>query len=141
MMIASAWLTRLRGLWPNRSIGQRGERLAARYLRSRGYAIVARSQRNTIGEIDLIAVDGRTIVFVEVKTRADHEAGHPAEAVDDHKQRQLTRLAASYLKHHGLLEHPARFDVVALTYPAGGKPRIEHFESAFAPQGLASMFS
>ena len=70
------------------------------------------------GELDLVANDRGTIVFVEVKTRQSHNVGHPAEAVDAAKQRRLTRLAVTFLKRHGLLERPARFDVVAITWPA-----------------------
>ena len=76
------------------------------YLRRLGYKIVARRERGRLGELDLVAVDGRTVVFVEVKTRRSHDAGHPAEAVDPEKQRRLTRLALAYLKRHGLLEYP-----------------------------------
>lgn len=140
-MPLSAWLGRWRSLLPKRSLGARGERLAARYLRRRGYKIVGQGQRGELGEIDLIAVDGRTIVFVEVKSRATHEAGHPADAVDERKQRQLTRLAAGYLKHHGLLECPSRFDVVAVTWADGARLRVEHFEGAFAAQGFEGLFS
>ena len=86
------------------TLGQRGERAAARYLRSRGYKIVAAGDRTMLGELDLVAVDGRTVVFVEVKTRESHEAGHPVEAVDADKQARLTRLALAYLKRHDLLE-------------------------------------
>lgn len=122
---------RLKALVPRRTLGQRGEREAARYLRRQGYKIVARSQRSTLGEIDLVAVDQRTIVFVEVKTRESHEAGHPAEAVDQHKQQQLSRVALAYLRHHDLLAYPARFDVVAVTWPPGARPRVEHYRNAF----------
>ncbi len=89
-----------------KTLGQRGEAAAARYLKRLGYIIVARSSHIRRGEIDLIAVDGRTIVFVEVKTRVSHDAGHPAEAVDRDKQHRLTRLAMVYLKRHHLLENP-----------------------------------
>ena len=107
-----------------------------------GYIILARGHKGQIGEIDLVAVDGRTVVFIEVKTRTSHDAGHPADAVDDAKQRRLTRLALSYLKRHDLLEHSARFDVVAVTWPAGKqKPTIEHFINAFEPVGFPGMFS
>ena len=99
------------------SLGQRGERAAERYLRRLGYKIVARRERGPLGELDLVAVDGRTVVFVEVKTRRSHDAGHPAEAVGAEKQRRLTRLALAYLKRHDLLEYTARFDVVAVTWP------------------------
>lgn len=124
------------------TLGERGEAAAARYLRRLGYAIVARSQRNTLGEIDLVAVDHRTIVFVEVKTRATVNAGHPVEAVDVDKQRRLTRLALGYLKRHDLLEHRARFDVVAVLWPPDRRsPVIEHFQNAFEPAGAGQMFS
>jgi putative endonuclease len=129
-------------LFPPVTLGQRGEAVAAKYLRRRGYIIVARGSRGALGELDLVAVEGRTVVFVEVKTRLSHDAGHPAEAVDDDKQRRLTRLAVGYLRRHGLLEYPARFDVVAVTWPAGrGKPTIEHFPRAFNAVGYEGMFS
>lgn len=126
----------------SRTLGQRGEAAAAKFLKKRGFTIVARSDRGRLGEIDLIAVQDRTVVFVEVKTRTSHDAGHPADAVDDEKQRRLTRLALTYLKRHNLLEHPARFDVVAVTWPEGErKPKIEHFPNAFEPVGNWQMFS
>ncbi|MBL9122288.1 MAG: YraN family protein [Planctomycetaceae bacterium] len=140
------WSEQLRAWWRRwrtpRSLGQRGERAAARHLRRLGYRIIRRSQRTSAGEIDLIAVDGRTLVFVEVKTRASHDKGHPAEAVDRQKQARLTRLALGFLKRHGLLEHSARFDVVAVTWPVGERrPTIEHFQNAFEPHGPGQMFS
>jgi putative endonuclease len=144
------WLSRLqseirqqwRVLFPPQSLGRRGEAVATRYLRQLGYVIVARGHRDSIGEIDLVAVDGRTVVFVEVKTRASHETGHPADAVDEAKQRRLTRLALSYLKRHDLLECAARFDVIAITWPAGsGQPTIEHIQNAFEAAGFDGMFS
>ena len=123
-------------------LGRRGENAAARHLVRLGYVIVARGHRGLIGEIDLVAVDGRTLVFVEVKTRTSLVAGHPADAVDENKQRRLTRLALSYMKRHDLLENPARFDVVAVTWPdKGGRPAIEHFQNAFEPVGFDGMFS
>ena len=133
---AHDWLDR------GKPLGRRGEDAAARFLRRRGYTIVARGQRGQIGELDLVAVDGRTVVFIEVKTRATHEAGHPADAVDDQKQRRLTRLAVAYMKRHDLLECSARFDVVAITWPDNGRrPTIEHFENAFDPAGFSGMFT
>ena len=122
-------------------LGRRGENAAARYLQRLGYIIVARSARDAIGELDIVAVDGRTVVFVEVKTRASHDAGHPAEAVHDDKQRRLTRLALAYLKRHDLLERQSRFDVVAVTWPDGAKrPTIEHFKDAFEAIGVNGMY-
>lgn len=133
------WWAKLR---PPLSLGARGEREAARFLRRLGYKIVAHSQRSRLGEIDLVAVDGRRVVFVEVKTRRSHDAGHPSEAIDAEKQRRLTRAALAYLKRHGLLECSSRFDVVAITWPdAGGKPNVEHIINAFPAIGSGQMFS
>ena len=133
---------RLRMFTAAKPLGRRGEDAAARYLRKLGYVIVARGHRDNIGEIDLVAVDGRTVVFIEVKTRTSHDAGHPADAVDDAKPRRLTRLALSYMKRHDLLECQARFDVVAVTWPSDrGLPTIEHFKDAFEPVGMDGMFS
>ena len=139
------WLTpfheQLTALLKPKPLGRRGEDAAARYLRRCGYIILARGHRDNIGELDLVAVDGRTVVFIEVKTRTTHDAGHPADAVDEAKQRRLTRLALSYMKRHDLLECSARFDVVAVTWPARGRPTIEHFKSAFEATGFDGLFS
>lgn len=135
-------LPRLAWFWPRpRTLGQRGEAVAARFLKKKGYILVARSDRMRLGEIDLVAVDGRTVVFVEVKTRRSHDSGHPAEAVDEDKQRRLTRLALTYLKRHGLLEYPARFDVVAVTWADDRRePAIEHIPNAFEAVGQWQLF-
>lgn len=125
-----------RRFFPEKSLGQRGEEAAARFLRRRRYRILARADQSGPGELDLVALDRKTIVFVEVKTRQSQDAGHPAEAVDAEKQRRLTRAAVSFLKRHRLLEYPARFDVVAITWPAGKRrPLIEHVKDAFEAVG------
>jgi putative endonuclease len=135
----SHWLERF---FPQKTLGQRGEAAAVRYLRRRSYKILARGDRSGPGELDLVALDRRTIVFVEVKTRQSHDAGHPAEAVDQHKQRRLTRLAVAFLKRHGLLEYPARFDVIAITWPADRWfPTIEHIQDAFEAVGKGEFYS
>jgi len=131
---------------PNRenaaTLGQRGENAAARFLRQLGYKIVARGYRDQLGELDLIALDGRTVVFVEVKTRTNHDAGHPAESITHDKQRRLTRLALLYLKRHRLLEQSARFDVIAVTWPEHAtQPELEHYREAFPAVGKGQMFS
>jgi putative endonuclease len=132
----------LRRFFPRKTLGRRGEDEAARYLQRLGYKILARGRRLVSGELDLVALDGRTIVFVEVKTRTSQEVGHPADAVDAIKQRKLTRLAVTFMKRHGLLEYPARFDVVAITWPEGrGRPKIEHFKNAFEAVGEGEFFS
>jgi len=139
----SRWLRRLAGLrLAGSSLGRRGEEVAAGYLKRQGYQILARGDRSKLGELDLVARQGRTIVFVEVKTRQSVEAGHPAEAVSPAKQRRLTRLAITFLKRYGLLEHPARFDVIAVVWPEGqGEPAIEHFQDAFEAAGEGGFFS
>lgn len=131
----------LRG-WVTRLLGNKGERLAARFLKQQGYRILARQHRTALGEIDLIALDGECVVFVEVKTRRSSDAGHPAEAVGHHKQSQLTRLALAYLKRHNLLDHAARFDVVAIVWSQEKQPpEIVHYKNAFEPIGRGQMFS
>ena len=89
-----------------------------------------------------MARDRDTIVFVEVKTRQSRESGHPAEAVGPAKQRRLSRLAVTYLKRHGLLESPARFDIIAVTWPENQhRPIIEHFQNAFEAVGRWEFYS
>ena len=104
------------------SLGKRGEDLACRELESRGYAIVARRYRVRSGELDIVARDGATLVFVEVKARAGHEFGSAAEAVTPPKQLRMTRLATEYLMRHHLQDCPCRFDVVAIQYDAAQGP-------------------
>jgi putative endonuclease len=138
----SALAEQMRAYFRPKSLGQRGEALAARFLRRQGYIIVARSARDKTGELDLVAVHQRVVVFVEVKTRTSHDAGHPAEAVDINKQRRLTNLALRYLKRHDLLEQRWRFDVVAITWPENNrKPVVEHYIAAFEPVSEGQMFS
>jgi putative endonuclease len=136
------WLRRYFPALAAPTLGRRGEDAAARFLRRKGYRILSRSDRSRPGELDLVALDDDTLVFVEVKTRRSSEAGHPAEAVDGAKQRRLTRLAVTWLKRRGLLERRARFDVIAVTWPAGRRqPTIEHFPSAFEAVGKWEFYS
>ena len=110
-------------------------------MERQGYKIVGRRVRLPSGELDLVALDRETIVFVEVKTRRSDQHGQPSDAVTPAKQRRLTRLAVSFLKRHGLLDHPARFDVVSVTWPPDEKPRIEHFKNAFEAVGCWEFYS
>jgi putative endonuclease len=129
-------------LFPEQSLGQRGEQAAARFLKRQRYKILHRGYRILGGELDIVAVEGRTVVFVEVKTRVSHDAGHPAEAVDLHKQKQLTQLALAYLRRYRLLDCSTRFDVVAITWPPEQRrPQIEHIKNAFEATGNGQMFS
>lgn len=127
--------------WMRKLFGDQGERVAAKHLRQQGYRILARQSRSRVGELDLIALDGETIVFVEVKTRSSLVAGHPAEAVTVAKQQQLTRAALAWLKRHRLLEARGRFDVIAITWKAGAAPEIQHYKNAFQASGRGQMFS
>lgn len=139
-MSLRAWLAERVSL--KKSLGQRGEDAAARYLKRKGYRLLACHVDSPLGELDIIAVDGRTVVFVEVKTRTTTDAGHPAEAIDDHKERRMTQAALAYLKANRLLKYAARFDVVAITWPVDARrPIIEHYENAFSPTGFGQFFS
>ena len=111
-------------------LGITGEDLACEALEARGYSIVARRYRVPAGEIDIVARDGATLVFVEVKARASHEFGSAAEAVTPVKQRRLVRLATEYLVHNQIGDCPCRFDVVAIHLDTG-MPEIEILQNAF----------
>ena len=99
---------------PKMSLGKKGEEFAAAHLRKLHYKILERNYRCAAGEIDIIAKDRSTLVFVEVKTRSSKEFGAPAEGVHDRKQRQLSKVALTYLNQKKLVDIPARFDVVAV---------------------------
>lgn len=115
---------------PRDALGQRGENVAARYLRNQGYKIIERNFRCEVGEVDIIARDGRTLVFVEVKTRA-YDDPTPEEQINDIKRHQLTKAAKYYLSRYGTPQPPARFDVVAIVWPTGRDPQIRHTPDAF----------
>ncbi len=94
--------------------GKSGEDEAARVLRRNGYRIIERNWRCRYGEVDLIARDGETIVFVEVKTRGSDRFGSPKHSVDLKKQKHIITAANLYLDQYGLTDNPARFDVVSI---------------------------
>jgi len=112
------------------SLGAWGEDYAAGYLRSRGLKILHRNLRTPVGEIDIIARDRKSLVFVEVKTRQSRTYGQPQEAVGAHKQRQIIRTAQWYLSTHPAGRLQPRFDVVALL-KTGDRVQVEHIVSAF----------
>jgi putative endonuclease len=113
-----------------RQLGDQGEDLAAAALRQQGYKILERNYVTPLGEIDLIAQKGRTVVVVEVKTRKSLRFGSPQESVSVTKQNRLRRLADYYLKDKRLVGSPVRFDVVAVTL-AGDEPQVEIIQNAF----------
>jgi putative endonuclease len=142
MSLASQFRDWLALTFPKKALGDRGEDAAVRFLTRLGYRIIECGYDSPLGELDIIAVDGRTVVFIEVKTRTSQDAGHPADAVDATKQRRMSQSALAYLKSKRLLEYPARFDVVAVTWPAGARrPTIEHFANAFASAGSGPFYS
>ena len=116
-------------------LGRIGEDLAARHLESQGYRILARNWRTSAadvrGEVDIIAVTGRTLVFCEVKSRRRSICDDAFAAVNWTKQRQLRRLAALYLA--GVEGHAdVRFDVIAVAWPpGGGVADLQHIAEAF----------
>jgi putative endonuclease len=111
-------------------VGISGEERAVEELERRGYAILARRYRTRHGEIDIVARDGDTLVFVEVKARETAEFGTAAEAVTRRKQRRIVRMAVDFLARHQLTSEPCRFDVVAID-DAAAEGRIEVYRGAF----------
>jgi putative endonuclease len=111
-------------------LGKTGEDLACRELERRGYAIVARRYRQRSGELDIIARDGPTLVFIEVKARDGRAFGEAVEAVTPVKRRRITELAVDYMMRHHLSDCPCRFDVVSIHFDSG-RPEIEVFQNAF----------
>jgi len=112
------------------SLGRKGEELAISQLKALKYKILERNYKCPLGEIDIIARDKNMLVFIEVKTRATRDFGAPAAAVDQRKQRQLSRVALTYLNQKKLFDIPARFDVVAVEL-VPPSPRIEIIRDAF----------
>lgn len=144
------WLNKLQNLWtrgagsgnsgasdddptikpqPKDALGIRGENLAARELQKKGYRILTRNFKTPVGEIDIVARSGETLVFVEVKTRL-YDEPTPEEQVNPAKMHQLTKAAKFYLSRYPN-PPPARFDVVAIVWPQGQQPIIRHIENAF----------
>ena len=110
--------------------GEKSENLAAWFLRENGYKIIEQNYRNRIGEIDIIAQDKKTIVFVEVKSRRSIRYGSPKWAVTPQKQRKISMVALYYLKTTKQIDAKARFDVVAITSNRD-VPQIEIVKNAF----------
>ena len=128
--------------WWRRWFGDRSERAAARFLRRHGCRLLARNYVCPLGELDLIAEQAGCVLFVEVRSTGGADAERPALSVDAAKQRRLTRLALHYLRQKRLLNHPARFDVITVTWPPGARePRIDHHPQAFEAVGRGQMYS
>ena len=112
-------------------LGDRGERIAARHLRGLGYRVIGRNYRCPMGEIDIIARDGDTVVFVEVKTRSGREFGEPEEAVGPRKRRKLRDVALCYIKSRRAPMPAVRFDVVSIVTTGWWRSEVRHIKDAF----------
>jgi putative endonuclease len=112
------------------NLGKYGEDLACEELRRRGYAILARRYRRRGGELDIVARDGQTVVFVEVKTRESCEYGAGGESITRLKRSRMAAVALDYLSRNRLTECPCRFDVVSIDVN-GEQPRVELYQNAF----------
>ncbi|MEM9882850.1 MAG: YraN family protein [Planctomycetota bacterium] len=132
----TGWLDRLRGFRRGDAAhlrrGRRGERLAARHLKHKGYRVLARNLRSRHGELDLLveSPDG-AVVVVEVKAGAANPAFPPELHVTPAKQRKLVVLAATLARRHRLTTRRIRFDVVAVEFPDAGPPTLRHHAAAF----------
>jgi len=111
--------------------GVRGEDLAARYLEDQGLVLLSRNWRCREGELDLVATDRRKLIVCEVKTRTSTNYGHPAEAVTAEKASRIRRLSRQWRTAHQVRWCPERFDIIAITWPPGAEPTLQHFPAAF----------
>ena len=114
-------------------LGLDGEKRAEKTLRRMGMRVLARRYRVTGGELDLICADGRTIVFVEVKTQTNRDHLDPEQRLTGTKRLRMIRAARSFVACKKLADRPLRFDVVTVTLQPEGDPQIEHFPDAFVP--------
>jgi putative endonuclease len=115
----------------NKGIGDRGEELAASFLEKHGIRVVERNFRCKGGEVDIVARDGNTVVFVEVKTRRNLAYGVPQLAITPFKQRQISKAALTWLAKKRQHNAPARFDVIAILLESEHTFSIEHIRDAF----------
>ena len=113
------------------AIGRQGEQHAAKYLKKQGLRILQRNYRIAAGEIDIVAEDGQTLVFVEVKTSSGSAFGSPESWVTPRKRAQVARIAAAYLQEHAIDDQDCRFDVVGIQMYDAAKPVIRHLKNAF----------
>ena len=127
-----------------KTTGLQGEQEAVRYLRKQGYQIIARRERILRGDIDIIALHKRVVVFIEVRSKTSTHHGHPAETIDARKRQRICNLANAYIKQHQLENYSFRLDVITVLFTSslpiknrwlfwhsGNAPIIEHFQNAF----------
>lgn len=115
----------------SRELGRMGEERAARFLRLQGFRMVAANYRCRMGELDLVAMDGDTLVFIEVKSRRGTSCGRAEDKITPAKKRRLTLLARRFLLERGWFDRPARFDVVTVDWEKEGAEAVTHYRDAF----------
>ena len=115
----------------SKRLGERGEDAAVAFLERTGATIVERNWRCSHGEIDIVALDGDTVVLCEVKTRRTPLKGDPEQAITAAKRRRYARLAEAYLQYAELSDVPVRFDVIALLVIAEDRALLRHHRAAF----------
>ena len=113
---------------PTLTTGNRGENLVCQKLEERGFRILKRNVRERFAEIDIVAEDGDTLCFVEVRSRQNTRLGHPVETVNYKKQRSIRRAAEVFLSRHKITAKPIRFDVATIVW---NEMVFEYFENAF----------
>lgn len=115
----------------NRKVGEAGEELACSYLETKDYTILERNYAFERSEVDIVAFDGKQIIFVEVKTRTNTSHGRPEDAVTPGKMRSIFKAAEAWLYERKMDGSPVRFDVISILQEGGAAPGIRHFEGAF----------
>jgi putative endonuclease len=115
---------------PTAEVGRRGETLAVALLKKKGYSIIDRNYRCQLGEVDVVALDGKTVCFVEVKTRRSNRYDRPEMAVHKRKQQKLSKVAHWFLRDKNMQNVSVRFDVIAIQ-KRGDLHEVRHLENAF----------
>jgi putative endonuclease len=116
---------------PPHKLGKLGEEVAEKYLQKKNFRIVEKGYRLQRGEIDLVAYDGNTLVFIEVKSRGPEALGFPEESVHSRKQKQLRKIAEGYLVMNNIDDVECRFDVISLLFDEMGDYSLTHYRDAF----------
>lgn len=119
----------------NKLLGAYGEDIACDYLARNGYKVLERNFACRAGEVDIVAMHGDIVVFVEVKTRSSEKFGLPSEAVSAAKQNRIVKTALYYMQSRRLLEHMCRFDVIEISTGVDNKPLVNLIQDAFQYSG------
>ena len=127
-------LNRRKLLADRKALGQWGERRSERLLKRKGLKTLTRNFSCKTGELDLVMVDtDRTIVFVEVRSKAEDSLVSPEQSITQTKKKRIDRAARYFMKIHKIEDRPYRFDIVAIVLGQKGRPQIRHYKSAFVP--------